>query len=159
MTLRRMRPGDHGELLRLWRGFPGNAVTGADEPAGFVSFLERNGDLCFVLEDGGTVRGSVMASHDGRRGYVYHLAVEAGLQGRGFGRALMDRVEAALAAAGIEKAHLFIFSDNPAVRFYEKAGWHLRRDIEVMSKTLGKTAGAAEPATDGDDPLVRGETR
>jgi ribosomal protein S18 acetylase RimI-like enzyme len=143
MSIRRMEPADHTALLELWRSFPGNAVTGADGSEGFSAFLERNGDFCFVLEEQDKVLGSVMAAHDGRRGYIYHLAVDAGRHGRGFGRALMERAEAALAAAGIEKAHLFIFSDNPAVGFYERTGWHLRRDIEVMSKVLT-----------GSDPLL-----
>jgi ribosomal protein S18 acetylase RimI-like enzyme len=138
-----MEPRDYSMLLELWKSFPGNAVTGADGKEGFSAFLAKNGDLCFVLEEQEKVLGSVMASHDGRRGYIYHLAVETSRQGRGFGRALMERAEAALAAAGIEKAHLFIFSDNPAVGFYERTGWHLRRDIEVMSKVLT-----------GHDPLL-----
>jgi N-acetylglutamate synthase len=136
MNLRRMEPGDYAVLLELWRSSPGNALTGADSQEGFAGFLERNGELCFVLEEEGRTVGSVMSGQDGRRGYIYHLAVETGLQGRGYGRALMERAEAALAASGIEKAHLFIFSDNPAIGFYERTGWHLRRDIEVMSKVL-----------------------
>lgn len=136
MRIRAMETGDHGALVDLWRSFPGNAVTGADSPEGLTSFLERNGAYCFVLEEDGRVAGSVMAGQDGRRGYVYHLAVERSLQGHGCGRALMEHAEGALAAAGVEKAHLFIFSDNPAVAFYERTGWHLRTDIEVMSKVL-----------------------
>lgn len=77
-----------------------------------------------------------MAGHDGRRGYVYHLAVREDLQGKGFGRDLMERCECSLRASGIEKVHLFIYSDNPAVEFYRAIGWHLREDIEVMSKVL-----------------------
>jgi N-acetylglutamate synthase len=136
MRIRKMEPGDHTTLLELWKSFPGNAVTGADGREGFSAFLARNGDFCFVLEEEEKVLGSVMASHDGRRGYIYHLAVETSQQERGLGRTLMERAEAALAAAGIEKAHLFIFSNNSAIGFYERTGWHLRRDIEVMSKVL-----------------------
>jgi N-acetylglutamate synthase len=136
MRIRRMEPRDFTGLLELWRSFPGNALTGADSQEGFTDFLARNGELCFVLEEEDRSVGSVMAGQDGRRGYIYHLAVETGLQGRGWGRALMEHAEAALATAGIEKAHLFIFSDNPAIGFYERTGWHLRGDIEVMSKVL-----------------------
>jgi len=143
MRIRPMVPEDHAALLALWRTFPGNALTGADDREEFISFLHMNRDLCFVLEEDGRVAGSVMAGQDGRRGYVYHLAVRADLQGTGAGKALMMEVESALATAGIEKAHLFIFSDNPAIGFYEKLGWHLRGDIEVMSKVLS-----------GPDPYV-----
>jgi ribosomal protein S18 acetylase RimI-like enzyme len=142
MTIRLMRPGDHGQLVDLWNSSPGNAVTGADSFEEFCSFLARNGEFCFTAEDGtagGTVRiaGSVMAGSDGRRGYVYHLAVREDLRKKGLGAGLMRKVEEALERSGLEKIHLFIYRDNPAVAFYEKSGWHVRHDILVMSRVLG----------------------
>ena len=131
-----MEKAHYGRLLELWRSFPGNAITGADSEENFTSFLNANGDFCFTAFSGGCLAGSVMAGHDTRRGYIYHLAVSAELQGRGLGRMLMERCEEALLRAGIEKVHLFIFTDNPAVEFYRKTGWHLREDIFVMSKVL-----------------------
>ena len=131
-----MRESDYGALVELWSKFPGNTMTGADGPKGFGAFLARNGRFCYTAEEEGRVVGSVMAGTDGRRGYVYHLAVDPGRQGEGLGRMLMERAEESLREAGIEKAHLFIYADNPAIRFYRRAGWHLREDIEVMSKVL-----------------------
>lgn len=131
-----MEPEHYDSLVRLWSTFPGNSMTGADSFDGFLLFLETNGEFCFTAFSDGSLAGSVMAGHDNRRGYVYHLAVREDLQGMGIGRSLMESCEKALYQAGIEKIHLFIFSDNPAVEFYKKAGWHLRDDIEVMSKVL-----------------------
>lgn len=131
-----MDPGQYDSLVRLWSSFPGNALTGADSLSGFARFLQANGKYCFTALCQGDPAGSVMAGHDSRRGYVYHLAVREDLQGQGIGAQLMERCERALYDAGIEKIHLFIFSDNPAVEFYRKVGWHLREDIEVMSKVL-----------------------
>lgn len=136
MSIRPMRAGDHRALLELWSRFSGNTMTGADGPEGFRYFLGRNGRFCYAAEEEGKVVGSVMAGTDGRRGYVYHLAVEPDRQGEGLGRLLMERVETSLREAGIEKAHLFIYADNPAIGFYRRGGWHLRKDIEVMSKVL-----------------------
>ncbi|MDM7994026.1 MAG: GNAT family N-acetyltransferase [Candidatus Fermentibacter sp.] len=136
MDTRLMEAGDYDALAALWSGFPGNAMTAADSRAGFERFLGANGPLCFVLLDGTGVAGSVMAGHDTRRGYVYHLAVSSRLQGTGGGRLLMERVERALLDEGIEKVHLFIYRDNPAVAFYERLGWRVRQDIHVMSKVL-----------------------
>jgi ribosomal protein S18 acetylase RimI-like enzyme len=136
MLIRFMRKDDYATLCSLWRSFPGNAVTDADSPCGFGRFLERNGPHCFVAEDEQGLLGSVMAGHDARRGYVYHLAVDASRQHSGIGRRLMETVEKSLSDAGIEKIHLFIFTDNPARSFYEKIGWTWRTDIGVMSKKL-----------------------
>ncbi len=123
-------------LVALWESFPGNTITGADSFEGFRRFLERNGDYCFTAVAGKDVIGSVMAGEDSRRGYIYHLAVRQDSHRRGTGLKLMEAAETALYEAGIEKIHLMIFSDNPAIEFYKAAGWHLRSDIEVMSKVL-----------------------
>lgn len=136
VMIRRMINTDYEGLVCLWKKFAGNTMTGADSPEGFRGFLRNNGDFCFVAVENDRVVGSVMAGHDSRRGYIYHLAVDESLQGKGTGTALMSAIESALRNAGIEKAHLFIYSDNTAIRFYEKTGWHTRHDIEVMSKVL-----------------------
>jgi len=141
-----MRPGDYPFLCSLWSSFPGNTMTAADGPKGFDRFLERNGAHCFVAEGAdGKVAGSVMAGHDTRRGYVYHLAVEAAMQRGGTGRALMEAVERSLGEAGIEKIHLFIYADNPARDFYERIGWTWRTDIGVMSKVLKEGSEGRSP--------------
>lgn len=126
----------YDDLIELWRSFPGNTMTGADERPAFEKFIQSNGDYCFVALEDDRLAGSVMAGNDKRRGYIYHLAVDQFLQGRGIGTALMEASENALRNAGIEKVHLFIYSDNPAIRFYSKTGWHVRNDITVMSKVL-----------------------
>lgn len=137
MRSRMMETSDYPALLDLWSRFPGNALTGADSRDGFERFLEANGSFCFVAVDSGSIAGSVMAGQDTRRGYVYHLAVAEENRHLGVGRMLMELVEDALRGAGIEKIHLFIFRDNPAVAFYSKLGWRVREDIHVMSKFLG----------------------
>lgn len=136
MILQSMKPEHYADLVKLWNSFPGNAMTGADSAEGFSVFLKRNGEYCFTAFEGDETVGSVMAGEDSRRGYIYHLSVKKNQHRSGIGKALMDRAEAALYEAGIEKLHLFIFSDNPAIEFYKRTGWHLRDDIEVMSKVL-----------------------
>ncbi|MCK4506808.1 MAG: GNAT family N-acetyltransferase [Candidatus Aegiribacteria sp.] len=131
-----MKKDDYSSLVELWSGFPGTTMTGSDSREGFESFLEMNGEYCFSVLLNNRIVGSVMAGHDTRRGYIYHLAVDESLQGKGTGAALMSAAESVLRNAGIEKAHLFIYSDNTAIRFYEKTGWHRRHDIAVMSKVL-----------------------
>ena len=137
VKVRPMCPSDYNSLIELWRSFPGTTMTGADDEKSFRLFLEFNTEHCFVAVTGNDdLIGSVMAGNDGRRGYIYHLAVSEDDQRLGAGRQLMQTVEESLRKAGIEKAHLFIYSDNPAISFYEHVGWHRRHDIEVMSRVL-----------------------
>lgn len=158
MLHRLMEASDYSALRDLWSRFPGNALTGADSREGFERFLEANGRFCFVAVDSGAIAGSVMAGSDTRRGYIYHLAVAEEHRCSGTGRTLMTLVEDALRDAGIEKLHLFIFRDNPAVAFYSKLGWQVREDIHVMSKILGDApvsdahgATSREPGRPGGD--------
>lgn len=136
MNIVTMKKNDYAELLALWSGFAGNTMTGADCSEDFEKFLSMNADYSFSAFENGRLVGSVMAGSDRRRGYIYHLAVDESQQGKGTGRKLMDAAENALRDAGIEKAHLFIYTDNTAIEFYEKTGWHRRSDIAVMSKVL-----------------------
>ena len=136
VSISRMSGTDYNDLVSLWEKFPGNTMTDADSKEDFERFLERNADFCFSAFENDCLVGSVMAGSDSRRGYIYHLAVDESLQGKGTGGKLMDAAENALIDAGIEKAHLFIYTDNPAIKFYEKTGWHRRSDIAVMSKVL-----------------------
>jgi ribosomal protein S18 acetylase RimI-like enzyme len=158
LNTRPMAPVDYEDLVALWSCFPGNALTAADSRDGFLTFLQANRGFCLVAEDEGRLIGSVMAGQDTRRGYIYHLAVSEQYHGRGIARLLMNEVEDALRNAGIEKAHLFIYTDNPAVAFYEKAGWKLRRDIHVMSKVLGGAPlqGPEWPPADPGEPSRKG---
>lgn len=136
MRIRRMEARDYRLLVDLWSSFSGNTMTGADSKAEFEDFLGGNSAYCFSAFEGDLLIGSVMAGNDGRRGYIYHLAVERSFQNRGIARMLMEASEEALRKDGVEKAHLFIYTDNPAIGFYERTGWHRRTDIAVMSKVL-----------------------
>ncbi len=136
MNIVTMKKNDYDELTALWNSFPGTTMTGADSRKDFEKFLSRNGDYCFSGFENANLIGSVMAGNDGRRGYIYHLAVGQSQQGKGTGMKLMTASENALKDAGIEKIHLFIYTDNTAIEFYEKTGWHRRSDIAVMSKVL-----------------------
>ncbi len=136
MIIQSMSTEHYESLVNLWSSFPGNTQTGADSFEGFSLFLERNGSYCFTAIENGQVVGSVMAGEDARRGYIYHLSVKKNFHKSGIGKALMAQAETSLDQAGIEKIHLLIFSDNPAIEFYEKVGWHLRKDIKIMSKVL-----------------------
>ena len=145
---RPVRVEDFDDLVALWGAFPGTTMTGVDCPDGLSRFLRRNPGLSFVAlssdgeqgdsSPGAPIAGSVLGGHDGRRGYVYHLAVRPDLQNMGIARELMRLLENAMEAEGLEKAHLFVYSDNPAIEFYARTGWLLRQDIVVMSKVLSE---------------------
>lgn len=72
------------ELLDLWQATPNVGLSSADTPE-LIEFITHNPITCFVAIEDSRVVGSAMGGYDGRRGYVYHLAVRKEFQGRGLG--------------------------------------------------------------------------
>ncbi len=137
VTIRAMAPSDYDNVLALWKSLPGMGLSTADEPQNISTFIEKNPTTCLVAEKGGRVTGTVLGGWDGRRGYVYHLAVTDELQETGIGTALMDEVERGFAALGARRIHLMIYRTNEAWAFYEKRGWFFRDgELSLMSKDL-----------------------
>jgi N-acetylglutamate synthase len=133
-----MGPADCAAALELWRRTEGIALTDADEPAALARYLARNPGLSFVAWDGGVMVGAVLGGHDGRRGFLHHLAVVPAHRLRGIGRSLVERALAAMRHEGIGKCHLLVVAGNEGGRrFWERLGWNGRADVELMSLALG----------------------
>lgn len=95
-------------------------------------------DLFFVAVAGDEIVGAVMAGFDGHRGWMYYLAVHPSRRRQGVGRALVGRVESALAERGCTKINLQIRSSNREVQaFYERLGYQTE-DHVPMGKLIEK---------------------
>lgn len=124
-------------VLALWQQCEGIGLSSADSREGIRVYLERNPGMSFVAIADRNVIGAVLAGHDGRRGYIHHLAVHPAHRQQGLGRRLVDRCLDALRDAGIQKCHIFIFTENSGgIDFWESVGWMRRADISVMSRVL-----------------------
>lgn len=136
--IRSMHIEDYEQVLALWQRSQGIGLSSADERDSIQSFLRHNPSLCFVAQDGDLIIGTVLCGFDGRRGYLYHLAVDEAFRRQGIGNALMQRSLDELHKIGGQKCHLLVYFENEnAQRFYKQTGWVLRTDILVMSKDLG----------------------
>lgn len=108
-----------------------------DTKEGIVRFLCRNPKTCFVAEIDGTFAGTIIAGHDGRRGYIYHTAVLPEFRRRGIATELLARSVDALKKQGIAKAALVVFSDNEAGNaFWEKQGFTKRSNLVYRNKVI-----------------------
>ena len=135
--LRVMTLADHDEVIALWRVTEGIGLTVSDDREAIGAYLARNPGMSFVAVAGGRIVGAVLGGHDGRRGYLHHLAVTPAWRHRGIGRALVEAVLAELKAAGMLKCNLFLYADNEAGRaFWLKHGWVTREDLVLVQKPL-----------------------
>ncbi|MCL1951609.1 MAG: GNAT family N-acetyltransferase [Oscillospiraceae bacterium] len=137
MTIRPMTLADYPALLALWNACLSSPRDLDDTPEAVAGFLRRNPGLSVVaVEDkrGAAappqVVGSILCGHDGRRGYLYHVAVDAAHRRGGVARAMVQACLAALRAAGIRKCALIAFTKNEGGNaFWHAMGFAQREDM------------------------------
>jgi ribosomal protein S18 acetylase RimI-like enzyme len=125
---------DYDASFSLWQKTEGMSITRADTLEEFDSFIKLNRGLSYgaFIED--QLIGTVLCGTDGRRGYIYHLAVEKEYRRMKIGVKLVSLSIEALRIKGIEKCHIFVFKNNESGNnFWEKSGWKKRNDINVFS--------------------------
>ena len=130
-----VRPADAVARLAGWKFV--TLHEDLHEPEEIQKKLQRDPDLFLVAEAQGRLIGTIIGGYDGRRGLIYHLAVEATYRQQGIGSLLMDEVERRLKAKGCIKCYLMVADDNEdAMRYYEKRHWERMDTIYTYSKEL-----------------------
>jgi ribosomal protein S18 acetylase RimI-like enzyme len=144
VRIRPMVEDDIPAALALWQGLPGIGLRDADNLVALERYLRRNPGLSHVaVNEAGQLVGVSLAGHDGRRGYLHHVAVTLALQRGGLGRGLVEACLAALNAVGIEKVNFWVKADNAAgLAFWNRIGGRERTDLRVVSIILGDNENA-----------------
>lgn len=128
---------DYAEVLALWKRTEGMGLSAADSPERIHQYLERNPGFSLTARLEGALVGAALCGHDGRRGYLHHVAVLPEARGKGIGAMLVRECLARLRAAGIDKCHLFVYRDNETGRsFWQRTGWRERVELVLMSKDI-----------------------
>ena len=142
-TVRCLGIEDYAAVLELWRRAEGVGLNESDTRRAIAAFLRRNPRLSFVAEKDGQIVGAVLCGHDGRRGYLHHLAVAKRYRKRGLGWQLVTACLAKLRKAGIQKCNIFIYAHNAeGMKFWAHTGWKLRTELRLMQIRLNDGSGA-----------------
>lgn len=133
MRIRPFLPDDEAAVVALWQECrltrPWN-----DPHKDIARKLAVQPELFLVAVEEAEIIGTVMAGYEGHRGWAHYLAVAPAFRGRGFARALLDRVEKELLARGCPKLSLLVRDSNrEAMDFYRHLGY-----VEDQSVSLGK---------------------
>lgn len=135
---------DIDAALDLWHRCEGMGLSDADQPEALKSFLQRNPGLSFSAIEDGELIGTCLCGTDGRRGYLYHLAVDARCRKRGIGSELVERTLGALRRQGIHKCHIMVYAVNQTgLAFWQQEGWVRRPEIVLMSRDVPTLYGEA----------------
>jgi N-acetylglutamate synthase len=115
---------DYKAAVELWQRLEGIEIAEGDDRESVAQFLARNPGLSRVAIDGAATVGVALCAHDGRRGHIYHLAVDPTYQGRGVGKRLLDECLEGLRRTGVKRVIIMVADDNPRGRgFWRRCGW------------------------------------
>ena len=133
ITTREFLIDDYDAALQLWQRVEGLEVAEGDDREGVARFLARNPGVSRVAIDGSAVVGVAMCGHDGRRGHVYHLAVDPAYRRYGLGRRLVKECLDGLRRAGVLRAIILVVDNNfGGAEFWKRAGWeHILRAVPM----------------------------
>ena len=141
ITLRPFEAADYDAALHLWQTTPGVELSDANAREPIVRYLRRNPGSSFVAIEGGTLVGTILGGHDGRRGLIHHLATVPAVRRRGVARALVRATLAALRAQGIDKCHLMVLRGNgDGLAFWRAIDATERVDLTWFSMTTDAPA-------------------
>ena len=127
----------YDDVLALWQQCDGIGLREGDSRESIQVYLDRNPGMSFVATDEGSVVGAVLCGHDGRRGYIHHLAVHPEQRRRALGRRLVEQCVHALRREGIQRCHLFVLDQNQdGIEFWTAAGWAPRGDIRMFTRNI-----------------------
>jgi len=152
---------DYPAVYALWNACLASARDIDDTPEAVARFLRRNPAMSVVAAEGGAPHnhpgtgrlpqetsatpstegnvliGSILCGHDGRRGYLYHVAVDAAHRRGGVARAMVEACLSALREEGILRCALISFTKNEGGNaFWEAMGFDTRGEIYFREKTL-----------------------
>jgi ribosomal protein S18 acetylase RimI-like enzyme len=136
-TYRDMVTSDYEAVRNLWSdsGFTIRPIT--DSQDGIQRLLVRNPGLSVVALNGDQLVGCALGSHDGRRGFMQHVAVSPVQRGHGIAKRMIDVCLERFRALELGWVHLDVEDANDAaMSFWLKSGWTPRNNLTRLSLCL-----------------------
>lgn len=139
-SIRAFTPEDHGEVIALWRE-AGLAIKFSDSLQEVRKLLAVAGTVFLLAESNRgdaalEIVGTVIGAWDGRRAWIYHLAVKPSARRCRIGSELMRAVEQSLRRQGATKINLLVEPSNQdAAAFYRALGYS-DQPLQFFSKAL-----------------------
>ncbi len=157
MKIREFSIEEFAAISQLWRR-SGIEIRPGDNKEELRRKLERDSDLFLVAEDNSEIVGAVVGAWDGRRGWIYHLAVDPRFRRRRIARKMLLEVERRMRAKGVPRVHAMVLLWNaPSLNLFESMGYEKQSDLVVMGKTLGSNKHSAK--TNSQGPKARLQNR
>lgn len=138
---------DYDGVYDLWLNTPGMGINSTDDSReGIEKYIKRNPTTSFVAMDNGKIVGAILAGHDGRRGFIQHIAVLPEFRKHGIASRLVNQAMKALEKEGIHKVALLAFKKNELGNdFWDKMEFTIREDVFYRNKSIHELEYRANP--------------
>lgn len=136
MRIRNLKIEDYEEILKLWdRAGLSYRPQGRDSFEEMKRQMENAPDLFLGAEEGEELVGVLIATHDGRKGWLNRIAIDPAYRGRGIGLKLTRAGEEALRKRGARIIALLVERSNLAsLNLAQKAGYVIAHNILYLTK-------------------------
>ncbi len=136
--IREMIREDFDKVNTFWHNIEGLKIDESDNRENYIRYLERNSHLSYLVIAHKQIVGTIQCGHDGRRGYIYHLAVKENCRHQGIAKQLYTLCVKELKRQGIVRCNLYMLASNQkALSFWEHNGWHIPdTDFRLLSKII-----------------------
>jgi len=127
---------DYGALVSLWReaALP-YKPEGRDSARNIRNEVRRDSSIFLVAEIDGRLVGSLLGSHDGRKGWINRLAVSPLYRRQGIAKRLVAEIEKRLSAQGIDIVAYLVEDENRESRqFIKSIGYEEHPDITYFTR-------------------------
>lgn len=125
------------ELIEFWKSVDKINLTIGDSEKQLDIYLKRNNGMSFVCMNENKIIGTILCGHDGRRGFIYHLAVSEDFRNKNIAANLISLSIEKLKSEDIQRCMIMVDNINqPAKKFWEHSGWNCRSDLILFSKDL-----------------------
>jgi ribosomal protein S18 acetylase RimI-like enzyme len=127
---------DDGAAVRAFWEASSIRIRPGDDDRSLAAFADRNPGLFLLALDERGLAATALGGWDGRRGWLYHVAVRPDHRRRGLGARLVRTIEERLRERGCPKVNLIVWDDNTAAMEFWKANGYARATTVEFEKNL-----------------------
>jgi ribosomal protein S18 acetylase RimI-like enzyme len=136
VVIRRFRMSDYDRVIELWQqGHLPLKPKGRDSREEIERQIQLSNVIFLVAESAGKVIGTVLATHDGRKGWINRLAIDPAFREQGLGQKLIQEAEEELEKDGIMMFAALIEVNNlPSINLFGKLGYEYHPEIKYFTR-------------------------
>jgi len=140
MEIKLLEIEDYDKVYKLWTNTIGMGIRNLDDSfEGIEKFIKRNPTTNYIAQVENNIIGVILCGHDGRRGYIYHMAVKSDYRGKGIGKELVNAVLESLKKEEINKVALVVFDSNDLGNmFWQSLGFNKRDDLIYRNLSINE---------------------